>query len=653
MRPAHLLFPLAATVVVAGCAGGGATGRVASPAARQTASRNTAASTPAPTTNPTQPPTLATSTPSTPGAGTSSAPVIGVKAPATTVSASATAVSPPPQDTAWSRPDASLKAAPVAVTGKVAKKQQVRIVRLAEVRGHPVISVTTAVGPQAAAAAVTAAQQAPGSVAVNVDHRVTASDAPLSNDPYRGNQWALTRLSAENTWVHSTGAGITVAVVDTGVSAEPDLAGQLLPGYDFVTDTAGGNADGEGHGTHVAGIIAAVAGNGIGVAGIAPGVKILPVRVLGDDGSGSTADVAAGVMYAADHGAKVINLSLGGPDDDPTLDRAVAYAQAEDVVVVAAAGNGKLVGNATSYPAALPNVMAVGATDRNDAIANFSNTGSYLKVAAPGVDIESTYPGGYAYMDGTSMATPYAAGVVALTRAAAPTRSGVDIADAVYSTATDLGVPGLDDTFGYGLVNPLAAVCSVSDCTLSTPTPVVRTATSLDLTRPVASLKSGASTVLSARLRATASGVGLSSRRVMFCSRTGSAAPACVAVATDRNGLAQVRYVAKFTSTIYATFGGDTFDLPAASASSSVAGTAVISLRVGHQTLAVKVVPGGRQRFQVQRWTGRAWVKVYLGVTNAAGSSTVTRLATGAIVRIVVAGSSGYLSAATTGVRIG
>jgi hypothetical protein len=362
------------------------------------------------------------------------------------------------------------------------------------------------------------------------------------------------------------------------------------------------------------------------------------------------------VTYAADHGAKVINMSLGGPDDDPVLARAVAYAEAEDVVVVAAAGNGKLQGNAISYPAALPNVMAVGATNRNDAIANFSNTGSYLKVAAPGVDIESTYLGGYAYMDGTSMATPYAAGVVALTRAAAPNRTGVDIANSVYSTATDLGPVGLDDTFGYGLVNPLAAVCSVSDCTATAPTPtpapVVRVATRLDLTRPVASLKSGASTLLSARLRATVSGVGLSGRRVMFCSRAGSAAPACVAVATDRNGLAQVHYIAKSTSTIYATFGGDALDLTAVSSSSSVAVTAVISLRVGHQALAVKVVPGGRQRFQVQRWNGRAWVKVYLGVTNAAGSATVTRLATGAIVRVVVAGSSSYLSAATTGVRI-
>ncbi|MCW2549699.1 MAG: putative subtilase-family protease, partial [Mycobacterium sp.] len=190
------------------------------------------------------------------------------------------------------------------------------------------ITVTTSVGPQAAAAAVRKAQSAAGSVAVSVDHRVSTLSQAQSNDTLRAQQWALTRLAAEDTWVHSTGAGVTVAVIDTGVAAVPDLAGQLLPGYDWITDAAGGTADGNGHGTHVAGIIAAVANNHVGVAGIAPGAKILPLRVLDSSGGGYSSDVAAGVTYAANHGARVINMSLGGAYD-PVLAAAVTYAQSK------------------------------------------------------------------------------------------------------------------------------------------------------------------------------------------------------------------------------------------------------------------------------------------------------------------------------------
>ena len=624
MRPERLLLPVLATVVVAaGCAAAGPSGRATrpvGPAARA-------------------------------GAGESSVPQ-QASGPfrAVTPAAAREPAASPQQAVTWSQPGASVKAAPSAVTGVVTKNQPVRIVRLAEVKGVPVVSVVTAFGPIAAAAAVREAQREPGSIAVNVDHRVQALDQAQSDDPLRSQQWALTTLDAEATWVHSRGAGVTVAVIDTGVAAVPDLTGQLLPGYDWVTGSAGGNADGFGHGTHVAGIISAVAGNGIGVAGIAPDVKILPLRVLGNDGSGDTSDVASAVIYATQHGAKVINMSLGGTDFDQTLADAVSYAQAQDVVVVAAAGNDKQQGSPISYPAALPNVVAVGATDHNNTTAYFSNTGSYLKVSAPGVDIESTVPtfkdpSGYEQLSGTSMATPYAAGVVALTRAAAPSLDAADIENAVYSTATDLGATGWDATYGYGLVEPLAAVCSVSDCTNASPstsatpsagvtptdsptatptaadtpteapsiaptpspTTAVRTTTNLELTRPAASLKYGASAVFTVHLQTE--NVGLSGRRVLWCDRVGSAAPACIAMTTVADGLSQVRFTPSISSTIYATFAGDALDLPAASAQYGVAVIPAVSLRVGHRILAVKVAPGSRQRFEAQRWTGRAWVR--------------------------------------------
>jgi serine protease len=294
----------------------------------------------------------------------------------------------------------------------------------------------------------------PKTLAADINGRARAFDV----DPRRKEQWALDRLDANKAWETGTGSGQIVAVVDTGVDAShPDLAGAVLPGHDFV-DGDDNPADENGHGTHVAGIIAAQAGNGIGVAGLAPSAKVLPVRVLDADGEGDDADIAAGVVWATDHHASVINLSLGGPEANTVLKQAVAYAIRHGVVVVAAAGNSYFEGDPVMYPAAYPNVVAVAAVSFGDSRAIFSETGSYVSVAAPGLAVLSTYPGGrYTTMSGTSMAAPYVAATAALVRQSHPDMSGDQVAERLKSSAQDIGAPGRDDEFGAGMVDPLAA----------------------------------------------------------------------------------------------------------------------------------------------------------------------------------------------------
>ncbi len=292
-----------------------------------------------------------------------------------------------------------------------------------------------------------------------------------TNDALRPQQWAFDAVDFESAWKLSTGAGVTVAVVDTGVlGTHEDLAGSVLPGLDLAADAstydhAGtGEVDPAGHGTHVAGIIAAHANNGVGIAGAAPGVKILPVRVLDASGSGSSSDVAEGIIWAADHGARVINLSLGG-GPSPGMQIAIQYALSKQVVTFAAAGNAYQDGNQPTYPAAYPEAVAVAAIDQSLNHASFSNTGSYVDVAAPGDLIWSTYGTGrsqYALMSGTSMATPYATATAALVLAESPNLSAAEVTSAVEGSATDLGAPGRDNVFGYGLINPRGALLAAS-----------------------------------------------------------------------------------------------------------------------------------------------------------------------------------------------
>lgn len=353
-------------------------------------------------------------------------------------------------------PDRSVTQPPERVAADVGASEVARVSALQQSDDGTVEIVSTRIrGTAAAEQTVADLQDDPDTVSVAVADPVRA----LTDDPEAGRQWALTTLRLPDAWRYSTGSGVVVAVVDSGAdTTHPDLADNLVAGVDVVgAGVRTTVSDGNGHGTHVSGTVAAVTHNGVGVAGAAPLAKVMPVKVLNSSGSGYTDDVAEGVVYAVDHGAQVINLSLGSTSYNAVLAQAVAYARAQGVVVVAAAGNSRGSGSPVMYPAALPGVIAVAATDASDNDASFSNIGSYVDIAAPGVSIRSTVPGGgYASWSGTSMASPHVAAVAALLRSAVP-RAG-DVEDLLLTTATDLGPAGADDATGHGLVNPVAAL---------------------------------------------------------------------------------------------------------------------------------------------------------------------------------------------------
>lgn len=285
------------------------------------------------------------------------------------------------------------------------------------------------------------------------------------DDPRRGDQWALDALGAEELHARRTADGVVVAVIDSGVQGDhPDLRGRLVPGYDFVTDRPGGTRDGYGHGTHVAAIVAAPADDGVGVAGMAPEARVMPLRVLDDHGAGWGSDVARALVYAADHGAKVANVSMASDYSRPVAD-AVRYARSRGVIVVAAVGNDRGSGDAARYPAALPGVIGVGAVDERSRVAVFSESGPEVDVVAPGVSVLSAYAGSRReWMSGTSMAAPFVAATVAVMAAGRPGLTDAEARGALVGTARDVGARGVDGRSGAGLVRPLAAVCRVVGC---------------------------------------------------------------------------------------------------------------------------------------------------------------------------------------------
>ncbi len=245
---------------------------------------------------------------------------------------------------------------------------------------------------------------------IEPDYEVKVAETP--NDPDISQQWGLARIQAPQAWEITHGSrAVPIAILDTGIdTTHPDLAGKIIMNKNFTASQT--FDDKYGHGTHVAGIAAASTANGTGVAGVGYESSLMNVKVLGDNGAGYYSDIAAGMIWAADNGAKVINLSIGADIESQTLRDALDYAWGKGAVVTVAAGNGG--GTAPSYPAYYEHAMAVAATDTADRLYSFSNRGDWVDVAAPGSAI-STLPGGsYGTMSGTSMASPHVAGLAAL-----------------------------------------------------------------------------------------------------------------------------------------------------------------------------------------------------------------------------------------------
>lgn len=298
-------------------------------------------------------------------------------------------------------------------------------------------------------------------------------------------RYPLELLQAEQAWDLSQGSeNVTVAVIDTGVDPNhPDLQGKLVPGYDFVNED-NDPSDDHGHGTHVAGIIAAHINNGLGIAGLAPKVKIMPLKALNENKGGKFRNAARAIRWATEKGAQVINLSLAGNSDNNDLREAIQDALAKGVVVVSAMGNDQ--GQQPQYPAFYSSMglISVGAVGPDQQRARFSNYGSWMSVVAPGVGIVSTTPANnregpcvagsgnacYTAIDGTSQASPYVAALAALLRSQQGSWSPAEIKSVIEQTALDLGANGVDDEYGHGLIQPLAALRQTS---AQSKTPVV------------------------------------------------------------------------------------------------------------------------------------------------------------------------------------
>jgi len=299
-----------------------------------------------------------------------------------------------------------------------------------------------------------------------------ASVLNTPNDPYftGGYQWNMAKVQASSAWDVTTGsASVAVAILDTGVDlSHPDLQGKVVASVNF-SDSSTVN-DLNGHGTHLAGIVGAATNNSQGVAGLGYNTTVMNVKVMGDNGTGGYSWVAQGVVWAADHGAKVINMSLGAEFGSSTLEDAINYAWGKGVVVVAAAGN-----NASStpfYPAAYPNVIAVASTDYNDHLVSSSDYGDWVDVAAPGASIWSTLPNDrYDSRSGTSMASPHVAGLAGLVftqvvDSNADGRLNDEVRSCIEQNADNIGVAGI----GSGRINAYKAVLCSSMPPAPTPT---------------------------------------------------------------------------------------------------------------------------------------------------------------------------------------
>lgn len=327
----------------------------------------------------------------------------------------------------------------------------------------PINAAAVEISGMSPEAAVAKLKADPAIANVEFDRAVIMDEVKV-NDPMRGKQYALDKVNAPAAWDITMGkSDVVIAIVDSGVDLDhPDLKAKIIKPKSTVDSSA---KDDMGHGTHVAGIAAAVTNNKEGIAGLAAKAKIMPVRVLGGPTGGSAATVAEGVIYAADNGADVINMSLGFYDKPEVLEKAVQYALSKNVVVVATMGNNNI--ERRRYPAAFDGVIAVGSTDSADKKSTFSNYGGWISVAAPGTDILSTFPTypvsinatkTYASLSGTSMAAPLVAGLAGLIRSKHPNMAPAQVKALIESTAVDLGDKGFDKYFGHGRIDAFKAL---------------------------------------------------------------------------------------------------------------------------------------------------------------------------------------------------
>jgi len=293
------------------------------------------------------------------------------------------------------------------------------------------------------------------------NYRIQASFTP--NDPSYPSQYAHQKIRSASAWdVYQGSATIKIAIIDTGVDAQhPDIQGKVVPGYDFVNNDAQPHDD-HGHGTHCAGIAAAQTNNGTGISGVGFNCSIMPIKVLGANGSGYLSHVASGITWATNQGAKVLSLSLGSASSSTTLQQAVDFAWNNGAVVIVAAGN---TGDTRlQYPAAYPNAIAVASTDANDMRSSFSTYGNWVDVAAPGTSILSTVPGGgYQSWSGTSMACPAVAGLAGLLFGyLGPQATPIQVRQRIENNCDPVGTFVL-----FGRINAFRALTQIAPISLS------------------------------------------------------------------------------------------------------------------------------------------------------------------------------------------
>jgi len=312
--------------------------------------------------------------------------------------------------------------------------------------------------------------------------RASGAVTPYDNF-YQAQQWNLRQIGLPEAWAFTTGDANPIAVIDTGIDLDhSDLAAKIwtntdeIPGNGidddgngYVDDVYGWNFVNDStlmleasHGTHVAGIAGAHTNNGIGIAGVSWQSPLMQLQALRSNGDGAWADVAEAIIYAADNGARILNLSFGGEAPSQTIQDAVSYARSQGCLLVAATGNNQSQPTPVEYPAAFPGVLAVAATTAGDTLASFSNGGPQVDVAAPGVDIFSTSDHNqYAVMSGTSMAAPHVSGLAALVWSLQPALTADQVTHVITSTARDIYTPGWDPRAGWGRIDALAAIRAI------------------------------------------------------------------------------------------------------------------------------------------------------------------------------------------------